>query len=245
MTIKVKNLSIGYDQVLIDSIDFKLDKGNLVALIGKNGSGKSTLIKTLAGIIPAMAGKIFLDNRILNSKEIASKISVVLTDKPIPDLKVEEILRLGRLPYSDFLNRLDDKGTKIMQRVVGELNLQDLLEKKIVHLSDGEKQMVMIARALIQDTPVIILDEPTTHLDLENKATVLRLLKDLAKKNGKLVLFSTHDLNLVLPVIDKAIIINKFVCVPENGIELAIELKKLFSSNHLEFDEKEFRFKMN
>ncbi len=243
MSLQVSDLSIGYEKPLMSGIDFDFSPGQLIALIGKNGSGKSTLIKTIAGILPPFEGEIKIFDKKLKPNEIASKISVVLTEKPVPELKVKEILEMGRLPYTGFMAQMDERDEMAITQVAEELGINHLLNRQYSHLSDGEKQIVMIARAVIQNTPIIILDEPMTHLDLENKAKVLKLLKSLSKK-GKLVIFSSHDLNLILPVVDRFLVINKFVCVPENKEELNKVLKNLFKKELLRFDEKQNHFEL-
>jgi len=243
VTVELNNLSIGYQFPIHKDIQLSLDTGQLIALVGRNGSGKSTLIKTIARIIPALSGDIFVDKQKLSSQNLAKYISVVLTDQPVENLSVEEILKMGRLPYTGITNQLKEEDTILIERIVEQLQLLHLRNRIYGNLSDGEKQIVMIARAVIQETPIIILDEPLTHLDLENKARILKLLKELAE-NGKLVIFSTHDLNLIIPEIDKFIVINDKINIPNNKDELKEIFNKLFSNILLKFDEKEMRFKI-
>ena len=243
MILELKNLSIGYRFPLHKGVDLSLESGQLMALMGKNGSGKSTLIKTIAGIIPALSGDILVDKEKLSPQNLAKYISVVLTDQPIENLSVNEILKMGRLPYTGITNQLKEADLLLIERIAEQLQLSPLRNRIYGNLSDGEKQIVMIARAVIQETPIIILDEPLTHLDLENKARVLKLLKELAE-NGKLVVFSTHDLNLIIPEIDQFIVINDKINTPNNKDELKEIFNKLFSNDLLKFDEKEMRFKI-
>ncbi len=243
MRLKLDNLSIGYDFPLQKDINLALQEGELVAIVGRNGSGKSTLIKTLAGIELPIAGNVFVDDKKLGLKEIPKFLSIVLTDKPIENFKVEEILSLGRLPYTSIANRLSDMDKLIIDKIISRLHLEEIQKRSFGQLSDGEKQIVMIARAVIQETPIIILDEPMTHLDLENKARVLKLLKELVAK-GKLVIFSSHDLNLIIPEVDKYIILHEKVYLAESKEELKKLFKELFDKRLLKFDEKEMRFKL-
>ncbi len=243
MNLQLKNLSVGYHSPIVKNINFEIEGGQLAVLIGKNGSGKSTLLKSLGGILPVLEGEIRIDNRLIHQKEIPHYISVVLTDRPVGQLKVNEILKLGRLPYTNTLNRLEKKDKELIEKAVSELEIESLQERLFSQLSDGEKQIVMIARAIVQDTPVILLDEPTTHLDLENKARVLKLLKNLANK-GKTVIFSSHDLNLLLPEVENFLVIDKGVCIRGSKVEVLNRLKNLFTKGLLIFDEKEMRFKL-
>jgi iron complex transport system ATP-binding protein len=243
MSIQLTKVSLGYDRSLYKNINLKLEKGRLIAIIGRNGSGKSTLLKTIAGIIPPLEGKIIVDDKILSHKEIPKYISVVLTEKPIDTFTVDEILKLGRLPYTDFMNKLSAKDKELIDKTIYRLKIEQIQHRIFSQLSDGEKQIVMIARAIVQDTPIILLDEPMTHLDLENKARVLKLLKELSDE-GKLVLFSSHDLNLIIPVVNQFVILKDCVCIPESKEEMINSLKNLFENDLLIFKEKEMRFKM-
>jgi len=243
MILRLDNLSIGYKYPLQKNINIALSKGELVAIVGKNGSGKSTLIKTIAGILSPLSGKIFFEDQLSSLSVLPTYLSVVLTDKPVENFTVEEILKLGRLPYTNIGNRLLERDKKIIDKVISRLKLEKYKTRYFGSLSDGEKQIVMIARAVIQETPIIILDEPMTHLDLENKARVLKLLKELAL-NGKLVLFSSHDINLIIPEVGKYIIIDESVCVVESKESMIEKFKRVFNSKFLKFDEKEMRFKL-
>jgi iron complex transport system ATP-binding protein len=208
-------LSIGYTSgkganVIANDINITLKQGSLTALIGANGIGKSTLLRTLTGIQPPLAGSILLNDKSLTSylaKELAQNLSIVLTESlPPSNLTVFELVALGRQPYTNWLGSLSDEDLTQVEKALQLTQIEALAKKKHYEISDGQFQKVLIARALAQDTPLIILDEPTTHLDLLHKVNLLRLLKKLASEAGKCILYSTHDLDLALQMSDEIIV---------------------------------------
>lgn len=179
--------------------------GSLICLLGPNGAGKSTLLRTLAGLQPPLAGKIEIDGKTgLSSAELAKKISLVLTDKVMGNnLDVRSMVALGRYPWSDWLGGLGDSDRIAIDRAVEATGISGLLDRKVHTLSDGESQKVMLARALAQDTPILMLDEPTAHLDLPSRIRLMHLLHTLARELNKGILLSTHELDLALQVADE------------------------------------------
>jgi iron complex transport system ATP-binding protein len=216
--LETKNLSIGFEKPLFSDINIKVNSGELIGIIGKNGIGKSTFLKSIMQMIPMIEGEIFIENQTLksiNSKEIAQKIAVVLTEKiPVSQYSVYEILALGRFPHSNWLFQLNKTDKEIIEKVIEQVQLQEIIHQKANNLSDGMLQKVMIARALVQDTPIIILDEPTTFLDLENTFQILELLKNIAHLHQKTVLFSTHQVEIALQICDK------IICFSPNQVTL-------------------------
>jgi iron complex transport system ATP-binding protein len=197
------NLSIGYTKGhivdrLFEDLSLSLTGGEMVCFMGPNGAGKSSLLRTLAGLQRPLSGQIDLHQPIeIEGKE--KQIAVVLTDRVHAlNLKVEDIVTFGRYPYLGWNITLSKADRKIVQRAIDRVHLEPLLNKKLYELSDGQLQMVMIARALAQDTPIILLDEPTAHLDLNNRVEVMNLLKDLSHSTGKAILLATHELDLAL-----------------------------------------------
>ena len=193
-----ENLSIGYgEKVLAENLSLQLKAGDLVGLIGQNGVGKSTLIRTLVGLQPKIAGDIHFEEKpVTDSKGLAKRISIVLTGKPDTlNLSVIELLALGRHPYTGWLGYLQEDDKKKIEEAISLMEINYIANKKLFELSDGQLQKAMIARALAQDTDVVILDEPTSHLDLKNKIDVLELLKKISAK-GKSILISTHEVGL-------------------------------------------------
>lgn len=231
--LKIDHLSIGYgsEKVLSKNIDISITKGNLVALVGQNGVGKSTLIRTICGLQPALEGETFLEGlniKELSPKAIAKKVSVVLTGKPDTlNLSVLELVALGRHPYSGWLGSLKKDDKEKIDESITQMEINYLMEKRLYELSDGQLQKVMIARALAQDTDMIILDEPTSHLDLKNKIEVLQLLKKITEF-GKGVLISTHEIQLSAQVCDE------FWCMDFGKEMLVGKPKELIKSGELQ-----------
>ncbi|MDF4221990.1 ABC transporter ATP-binding protein [Maribacter sp. M208] len=247
----MNKLSVGYDdKVVVSNISFKLKKGELAAIVGINGIGKSTLLRTLGNFQPKFSGTIAVEGKELstyNELQIASKISVVLTE-PIAskNLSVYELLALGRQPYTNWLGKLAKKDISIINNSISLLELEPFLDKKCFHLSDGQLQRVLIARALIQDTDIILLDEPTTHLDLYHKVQILKLLKTIAHKTHKVILFTSHEIELAIQLCDKMLILDG----KENAFNepcALIENKKfdsLFPTDTISFDPNTGSFKI-
>jgi len=180
--------------------------------VGINGIGKSTLLRTIAGFQSKISGSIRIIGKELasiNTLELATKVSVVLTE-PIAskNMSVKELLALGRQPYTNWLGKLSPKDVSIINKSVSLLELESFLEKKCYELSDGQLQRVLIARALVQDTSIILLDEPTTHLDLYHKAHILKLLKSISHKTKKTILFTSHEIELAIQLCDKMLILD-------------------------------------
>jgi iron complex transport system ATP-binding protein len=211
--ISTDKLSIGFSgrgreapKTVAESIDVSLNSGQVVCLLGPNGSGKSTLIRTLAGLHSPLNGTINLQGVPMNqltNKEISKKISTVLTDQlTIGNLTVQELVSFGRSPYTGWFGSLDEQDTRKVEWAIKSTGIASFTDRDVLHLSDGERQKVMIARALAQDTPAMLLDEPTAHLDLPNRVSIVRLLRKLSHNTQKAVLFSTHELDLALKAAD-------------------------------------------
>lgn len=197
----VKNLSVGYglgaqQNILFGHVDVELRAGELVCFMGANGIGKSSLIRTLAGLQkPVLSAR----EQLINPKQV----SVVLTDRVNSvNMTVTELVTLGRYPYLDWNIKLTEEDRQIINRAILDTRIDPLGNKKLYELSDGQLQMAMIARALAQDTPVILLDEPTAHLDLNNRVEIMNLLRRLARSSNKAILVATHELDLALQTAD-------------------------------------------
>ena len=211
-TIILKNLSIGYRskngiRKVAEGINAAIQSGELTCLLGANGVGKSTLLRTLSAFQPALSGEVFISGNELTSysdKELSRLIGVVLTEKPdIRNMTVRELVALGRSPYTGFWGTLHDADWQVVDEAIDAVRIDSLRERMVHTLSDGERQKVMIAKALAQQTPVIFLDEPTAFLDFPSKVEMMQLLRRLAKTAQKTIFLSTHDFELALQVADR------------------------------------------
>lgn len=217
-TVRVANLETGYHSkkktaVVTRDISASLYSGELTCLLGPNGAGKSTLLRTLAAFLPPVKGEIFIRNKPLeeySDADLSKVIGVVLTEKPdIDNMSVEELVGMGRSPYTGFWGRMDEDDRRIVAESMALVGIDSLRGRMMQTLSDGERQKVMIAKTLAQETPVIFLDEPTAFLDYPSKIEVMQLLQCLARNRGKTVFLSTHDLELALQIADKVWLLDK------------------------------------
>lgn len=248
-TISTNNLTIGYSSkkgitTIASNLNIDLEKGKLVCLLGKNGVGKSTLLRTLTKVQPALSGEVFINNKNLNSLnnlELAKSLSLVLTERlPESTLSVYELVALGRQPYTNWVDNLNEKDVKIIERAFEQTNTQHLKNHKYYELSDGQLQKILIARALAQNTKIIILDEPTAHLDIHHTIETFTLLKQLALKFNKTIIISTHEINIALQVSDKLILMTPTEFIVGNTEDLIENdsINKLFDSNLISFNKK-------
>ena len=199
MSLKTVNLTVGYSgREVVSDISGTLPQGEVTVLIGANGSGKSTLLRTLTGAQPALSGRVELDGTDIKDYKpstLARKLSLVLTDRTGGGgLTVEELVSIGRHPYSGFLGRLSAADREVVGNAIALVGLAHKIGMFVASLSDGERQKAMIARAIAQDTNLIVLDEPTSFLDVSSRFEIMDLLGRLANKEGKTVLLSTHDI---------------------------------------------------
>lgn len=254
--VSTNNLSIGYHSkshhnTIAENLNISLESGKLIALIGANGIGKSTLLRTLTAIQKPLKGEVFLNKKSIyeyNSIELAQNLSLVLTEKlPPSNLTVFELIALGRQPYTNWLGKLSKDDYQKINNAIALTHIEHLIHKKHYEISDGQLQIVLIARALAQDTPLIVLDEPTTHLDLPHKVSVFKLLKKLSKETNKCILFSTHDVDLAIQLSDEMIVMtekNVFQNQPCNLISQGV-FNKLFKDNAISFDGEKGKFVIN
>ncbi len=208
-----QNLTIGYTPtrkvrvVVKEQITTTLERGELVCLIGPNGAGKSTLLRTLAGMQNALAGEVHLmDNPIhaLSVRRRAQHLSLVLTEHPNTGFMTGyEVVALGRHPYTDWSGRLSEDDEDKVQWAIQAVGAEDIADRPVTELSDGQRQKIMIARALSQDPTVMLLDEPTAYLDLPHRVEIMQVLRTLAHTTGSAILLSTHDLDLALRTADR------------------------------------------
>lgn len=206
--ITTNRLTVGYrGHRVVEDISLSLPCGRLVCLLGPNGAGKSTLLRTLCGFQPPIAGTVTIsgsDITTMSAAEVARLVSVVLTDRPLtPSLTAAEMVGMGRAPYTGFWGRLSDDDRRLVSEAMQTVGIDSLATRRMGQLSDGELQKVMIAKALAQHTPVIVLDEPTAFLDYPSKVAVMKTLARLAHDEGKTILMSTHDLELAAQLGDE------------------------------------------
>ena len=236
MVISLSQLSVGYSlsHPVISDINLELRSGQLACLIGENGIGKSTLLKTLTGFLPKLKGSLLLGNRDIESfsqRELARQVSIVLTQKPdVQNLTIEEIIGLGRSPYTGFLGRLRAEDRKVIDDAIATMGIEKLRGRMIQTLSDGERQKVMIAKALAQETPIILLDEPTAFLDFPSKAETFQSLQRMAHERDKLILLSTHDLELAVRFADSLLEVKKGTLQAVSASEVKASIRAIIDS---------------
>jgi iron complex transport system ATP-binding protein len=244
--IRIENLAVGYrrsrgTKVIARGLNASIPGGGLTCLLGRNGVGKSTLLRTLSAFLPALEGEIFLLGRPLGSysiKELSRTIGVVLTEKSeLTNMTVRELVGMGRNPYLGFWGRLTKKDYAQVDKAIALVGIEALRGRMIQTLSDGERQKVMIAKALAQQTPVIFLDEPTAFLDFPSKVETMRLLRRLTRETGTTIFLSTHDLELALQMADR-------LCLMKDGLRVGTldalsadgTMERFFADRGITFD---------
>ena len=216
--LELRDLYIGYSddknrRIVAHTLNAELPSGVLTCLIGANGVGKSTLMRTMAAFQPPLRGEVYVEGKSIAEyvpRELSERIGVVLTEKNMPaDLTVEEVVGLGRVPYTNFWGSLTKHDQNVVDEAISLVGLDALRHRKIHQVSDGERQKAMIAKALAQQTPLIFLDEPTAFLDYPSKIAMMQLLRRLAHEQGKLIVLSTHDLEIAFQTADRLWLLQK------------------------------------
>lgn len=253
MILQTQNLSIGYTsktttKTVASEVSIQLEQGKLIGLVGANGIGKSTLLRTITGIQKPLSGTVLLNENAIDTFEpldLAQQISVVLTEKlPPSNLTVYELIALGRQPYTNWLGKLTDDDKIQIDKAIALTEIYHLIHQKHYEISDGQLQKVLIARALAQDTPLIVLDEPTTHLDLLHKVSLFKLLKKLTDETQKCILFSTHDIDLAIQLSDEMIVMNGQTVIQDQPCNLISKgvFNHLFENEFIFFDSNKGKF---
>lgn len=249
-TIRLDDLSIGYSikkhhtKEVASHIQATIRSGELTCLLGENGVGKSTLLRTLSAFQPKLGGHIWLLGREVESytdRQLSRIISVVLTERcEIRNMTVRDLVGMGRSPYTGFWGRLSPNDWEVVDRSIRLVGIEVLASRMVHTLSDGERQKVMIAKALAQETPIIFLDEPTAFLDYPSKVEIMQLLYRLIQTTEKTIFLSTHDLDLALEIADKIWLMERkqriTVGTPED-LALSGRLKSFFSGRGVVFDD--------
>ena len=254
--LSTSNLSIGYQSkkeknTIAENLNLTFEEGKLISLVGGNGIGKSTLLRTITGIQKPLAGKVTLKEKeihLYDSLSLAQNLSLVLTEKlPPSNLTVFELIALGRQPYTNWLGKLSKEDLEKINQAIMLTRVEHLIDKRHHEISDGQLQIVLIARALAQDTPLIILDEPTTHLDLFHKVSVFKLLKKLSQETNKCILFSTHDIDLAIQLSDEMIVMTENMVEQDQPCNLITKgiFNSLFIDSSITFDGEKGKFVIN
>ncbi len=255
--LKIAHLQTGFihkktTTPLLDSISFEVAAGELCIILGRNGTGKTTLLRTIAGFHKALGGHVYIE---MDGTEVeltqlapdirAKQFSIVTTERfRLGYFSVQDVVALGRHPYTGYFGQLDSTDHQVIQEAIEQTGIQSLLHKPLAQLSDGEYQKVMIARALAQDTPLLLLDEPTAHLDLVNRMAVFQLLKKLSTTQGKAILCTTHEVELALQVADKLVLLHEhqsYIGTPAELVDNG-QIEAAYAMDGLRFDRKAMRF---
>ncbi len=210
--LECENLTVGYkDKAVLSGLDLALEPGHFVSLLGPNGAGKTTLLRTLSRHLPAISGRVRVLSRPLEEMaplELARVMAVVLTDKVTPPLLTAfEFVALGRYPHTDFLGRLGPADRRAVEKALEAVHAADLAGRQFANLSDGERQKILVARALAQQPRILLLDEPTVHLDLKHRVEVMAILGDLCRNRGITVVASLHDVDVAAKVSDRVALV--------------------------------------
>ena len=241
MFLELKNTTIGYQTPLIKEVNTSLALGEICLLIGNNGVGKTTLIKSILNQIDLPGGEVFINGKLTNnlsSKEMAEQIAVVFSKSQIPaNYTLRDLISFGKYIHYPYYFELSQDDQQEVEEIINSLNLKQYRDFQLSQLSDGNLQKAFIGRALAQNSPMIILDEPTTHLDEQNKIIILKLLRELAKTKNKLILFSSHDWRLAKEFADKIWLINNEKL--EAGIteEILLKHNELLNPSIFQFNE--------
>lgn len=230
--ISAEKLSVGYGRKIIaEGIEFEVKQGEILTLIGPNGAGKSTVLKTLAGYLKKLSGTIVIDSENtdkISEKEMAKKLSVVLTERIRPELmSCREVVETGRYPYTGSFGLLSEADREIVEKAIETVSMEDFAEKDFGAVSDGQRQRVMLARAICQEPDILILDEPTSYLDIHHKIQFLEILRNLAKEKQIAVIMSMHELDFAEKISDYVL------CIKSGKISLSGTPDKIFTSENI------------
>ena len=241
--IRFDNITLGYGKrTLIEGLSAEVRRGQLTALVGRNGTGKSTLLRAIAQLGEVLSGDIVLDGKkisTLSPADMASMVAFVTTDKVrVANLRCRDVVALGRAPYTNWIGRMQVQDVAIVDEALAAVGMSDYADKTMDRMSDGECQRIMIARALAQQTPIILLDEPTAFLDMPNRYELCTLLRRLAHEEHKCILFSTHELDIALSLCDAIALISppEMHILPTEEMVHSGHIERLFTTGIVAFD---------
>jgi iron complex transport system ATP-binding protein len=241
--IKLDNFAIGYDgRHLMSDVTTEFLPGTLTALIGRNGSGKSTLLRAIAGLNRAYSGDVVLsgvNQRKLVASEIAKTLAFVTTERTrIANLRCMDVVAIGRAPYTNWIGRMQDEDKEVVMQALNDVGMSDYAGRTMDKMSDGECQRIMIARALAQETPIVLLDEPTSFLDLPNRYELVMLLQRLSHEQGKCIIFSTHELDIAIRMCDNIALVADGNMYNMNAAEMlrSGHIERMFGTNNIRFE---------
>ena len=248
--ISLEQISIGYKRnlPLLSGLNLTAEPGEMIALVGRNGTGKSTLLRSILGLTPLLAGKCLLRGIALQDYDLQNRartVSYVSSQVArIPSITVRELVSLGRIPYTGWMGRQGKEDRKLVEKAIMEVGMEKYMDRNLEQLSDGERQRVMIARAFVQDTPVMVLDEPAAYLDIPNKYELVRILSAF-RDQRKTILYSTHDLETAMMCADKFWVILDGQIHEGSPEDLGLSglFEQLFESSGIAFDRESGRFK--
>jgi ferric citrate transport system ATP-binding protein len=238
MSISTHNLSVGYhDKAIVKQVNLSIPEGKIIALLGPNGCGKSTLLKAMARILSPMEGHVQWQGKNLHSmasKKLAQQLALLPQTQPIPEgIKVKDLVAYGRSPYTGFWGRLNKQDQQIIDSVMHETGITELADQLVSELSGGQRQRVWLAMTLAQDTPYLLLDEPTTYMDLSHQVELMHLLRKL-NKQGKTIITVLHDINQAARYCDHLIVMKQGSIITQGSPESVLTqtlLKDVFSLN--------------
>jgi cobalamin transport system ATP-binding protein len=247
----LNKLDIGYKRPIISNVTTSIESGSLIGLIGENGAGKSTLLKSIAKFIEKLSGDILINDKSIQNYsqiEFSKLLSIVTTQRiSISHYKVEDVVAYGRYPHGNWTKDITSKDKDLVLKAINDVQANHLIGKLINELSDGEYQRIMIARCLAQDTPIILLDEPTAFLDLNGKYEIISLLQSLVKHQNKIIVFSSHDLTLAIKYVSKIWLLSNSQLIEETPEDLILknQINKIIKTPILEFNSTTGDFECN
>ena len=241
--IELQHFSIGYkENSLLHEVNATIKKGQLTALIGRNGTGKSTLLRAIAGLNRCYSGKIILDGHdiaCMKTEDMAKTLAVVTTERTrIANLRCKDVVAIGRAPYTNWIGRMQETDKEIVMQSLISVGMEAYANRTMDKMSDGECQRVMIARALAQDTPIILLDEPTSFLDMPNRYELVALLRRLVHDEKKCIMFSTHELDIALSMCDSIALLDtpNLSCLTASEMQKSGYIDRIFQNENIRFD---------